>query len=428
LILQLEDSRGEHRVTISGGIAKPDEVTDGVSELDMLFLWPDEWFEIHQTGYRRCDVVLGEPGLTGNSEWVLRYSSSNLSLSNTTAMYNVTVTAGYKLCRQNEKSRESSEEYTGLDDFSDAGRVSDKTPKKGMNNKPPKFDEFSKFGSGKCIQRIVPFSDLRLGVGISDELGRFTHDRALIAEMDFNGTLRAVAISLDAFNGQEERSFPVISGLDAYLLTAAVTDFSGKSVQIGGFGWLAQNDRFYQRHWPFLWMTRLVPSDSKTRWHSLRDVTPARLGHVDTGILPLDPSAPLRWSVSLSVGYTYGLRLPSTYSGYLAFCFQANELNGSVRVISENDSDENGIHTPWYSAMTGVLFVVGLMVVVVLVIYAVIPLCRSSIELILRTERGTNEEMHHLMDIQLPSEEKKKSTDVYGESKQPKESYKSFDI
>lgn len=84
------------------------------------------------------------------------------------------------------------------------------------------------------------------------------------------GTLQSVEIALDAYltNGVASH------GSDAYLLVVLVTDPEGRSVQIGGYEFMAEMDNSFCRTWPETWIGK---ESGGEQWVAVRQVSAAGL-------------------------------------------------------------------------------------------------------------------------------------------------------
>jgi subtilisin family serine protease len=229
-------------------------------------------------------------------------------------------------------------------------------------------------GSSPTIhQRHVSFEDIHLGIHSTTQAGEvvfgsFENDVAQLDDFHLppldaarkSYALVGISVCLDSPHINTKGSprpqpfvfrVPRSPGADAYLLAITIRSPSGKSVQVGGFGWIQPpKDQFYHRFWPFLWMSPTYDARNVANTQRLFCPTFASLPSGDSSFFGQHKFAAYRdlifaelsdvgnsqsWRVEASYGIPpFGESPRVSFSGDLGLYFEEVFENESIKTSS----------------------------------------------------------------------------------------------
>ena len=240
--------------------------------------WPDSWIDSRNGEYYAA-VAVNVAELAGVGQWDV-FAMNSWSGSGP-VWFNVTVVLDFA--------------YAGGDSHASCAPTLEPSPHPTVSPSfSPTLDAVASASASTPSSAAKPhfehthsirFSDVSLGVREAAEeaaVDSRTHihsdslaqnDAVTIDSFNFTGTLEHITLSLDAFDAAGGLEQPM-RGVDAWFLAVTVVDAVGLEVQVGGYEWLAQRDRFFVRRWPDPWLGK----DGKgRRWVAQRDVHAAGL-------------------------------------------------------------------------------------------------------------------------------------------------------
>jgi len=236
--------------------------------------WPDTWIDSRNGEYYAA-VAVNVAELAGVGQWDV-FAMNSWSGSGP-VWYNVTVVLGFA--------------FAGGDSYASCAPTLEPSPHPTVSPSfSPTLDAVDASAYAPSAAKpsfehthSIRFSDVSLGVREAAEdaaVDSRTHihsdsvaqnDAVTIDSFNFTGTLEHITLSLDAF---ETDGLEQTRGVDAWFLAVTVVDAVGLEVQVGGYEWLAQRDRFFVRRWPDPWLGK---DGMGRRWVAQRDVHAAGL-------------------------------------------------------------------------------------------------------------------------------------------------------
>jgi len=236
--------------------------------------WPDSWID-SKAGNYYASIAAKDAGLAGNGEWKV-YAMNSYSASGM-VWYNATVVLSFS----NAVDSNSAATCAPTLQPTPKTTVSPSLPPTSSAAASPSANAKDLSSNSHTQTHAIHFTDIGLLVRQSPEDAE--HDNKMHIHSDatsrnegveldafnFTGSLESVAVRLDGLVGAIESR-----GTNSWFFTLTVSDSRGLEVQVGGYEWLAQRDRFYCRRWPEPWVGQ--ESHGRT-WTARRDVHAAGL-------------------------------------------------------------------------------------------------------------------------------------------------------
>eukprot|EP01034_Spumella_vulgaris_P025675 gene25675-32159_t len=312
--------------------------------------WPAEWSS-HSSGEYRAHVPVrqhldegggGEvvSGLFGIGNWTLRLWNGGSSDS-LVAIYNVTVGMNFDennaihseaLCDPKHVILVTTTPTKSAVEVDTSIEPHDRSPV--SVTAPTALDSY--------VTHTIPFNKVSLGVTLTGWFN-LKQDRVTIAALNqSHAQLQSVSLSLSAYTSSagmfpgsaaaagappvSTTSQPPVQskGMDAWLLAVIVRAPNGLVSQSGGFEWLGQKDKFYNRRWPDLWLGKVSQGYD---WVATRDVQAAELCSVDNRLVSEqggdeESNSGSEWTVELAMGYALSIKPRSEFSGNITLVFK----------------------------------------------------------------------------------------------------------
>lgn len=226
--------------------------------------WPDSWIN-NESGAYYASINVAVAGLDGPGAWEV-YVMNSWSGSGA-VWFNASLTMDFASAISNTSVTCSPTPQPTLDSTVQPTLAPSQHP---VANKLTYLHTHS-----------IHFTDVSLAVRESQENAAndnkmhihsdvMVHNDAVTLEaFNFTGTLEHIGISIDGIvNSMETR------GVNSWFFTVTISDSRGLEVQVGGYEWLAERDRFYVRRWPDPWIGK---ASLGRRWVAQRDVHAAGL-------------------------------------------------------------------------------------------------------------------------------------------------------